>query len=134
MPRRFLLSAEQRTRLFAIPVDYAEMAKHYVLSADDLALVRASGAPSTGLGSLFKAAFTDYALRDQTRREHAVELQEHLHLQGFRLAHWRACLQVGTDTAWATDRGEPIVRAMLAHLRAVNTCSSPPQRYWNGSD
>jgi hypothetical protein len=33
MPRRFLLSAEQRTRLFAIPVDHAEMAKHYVLSA-----------------------------------------------------------------------------------------------------
>jgi len=44
----------------------------------------------------------------------------HLHLRGFRLADWRACLQVGTDTAWATDRGEPIVRAMLAHLRAAN--------------
>jgi hypothetical protein len=27
---------------------------------------------------------------------------------------------VGTDTAWATDRGEPIVRAMLAHLRTAN--------------
>ncbi|HBH41729.1 MAG TPA: hypothetical protein DDW26_07455, partial [Rhizobiales bacterium] len=40
MPRRSLLSNEQRTRLFAIPVDHAEMAKHYVLSADDLALVR----------------------------------------------------------------------------------------------
>ena len=40
MPRRSLLSIEQRTRLFAIPVDHAEMAKHYVLSADDLALVR----------------------------------------------------------------------------------------------
>ena len=41
MPRRSLLSNEQRTRLFAIPVDHAEMAKHYVLSADDLALVLA---------------------------------------------------------------------------------------------
>ena len=40
MPRRSLLSTEQRTRLFAIPVGHAEMAKHYVLSADDLALVR----------------------------------------------------------------------------------------------
>ena len=39
MPRRSLLSNEQRTRLFAVPVDHAEMAKHYVLSADDLALV-----------------------------------------------------------------------------------------------
>ena len=27
---------------------------------------------------------------------------------------------MGTDTAWATDRGEPIVQAMLAHLRAAN--------------
>ena len=34
MPRRFLLSHEQRSRLFAVPVDHAEMAKHYVLSAD----------------------------------------------------------------------------------------------------
>jgi hypothetical protein len=58
--------------------------------------------------------------RDQTCREHAIELQKHLHLRGFKLADWRACLQVGTDTAWATDRGEPIVRAMLAHLRAAN--------------
>ena len=39
MPRRSLLSNEQRTRLFAIPVDHAEM--RYVLSADDLALVLA---------------------------------------------------------------------------------------------
>jgi hypothetical protein len=29
MPRRTLLSAEQRTRLFAIPIDPAEMARHY---------------------------------------------------------------------------------------------------------
>jgi Domain of unknown function (DUF4158) len=66
------------------------------------------------------AALADYALRDQTRREHAIELQKRLRLRAFRLADWRACLQVGTDTAWATDRGEPIVRAMLVHLRAAN--------------
>ena len=64
------------------------------------------------------AAFADYAQRDQTRREHAVELQRYLSLRSFGLADWRACLRVGTDAAWATDRGEPIVRAMLAHLRA----------------
>ena len=40
MPRRTLLSFEQRTRLFAIPTDPAEMARHYVLSSDDLALIR----------------------------------------------------------------------------------------------
>jgi TnpA family transposase len=153
MPRRSLLSAEQRTRLFAIPVDHAEMAKHYVLSADDLALIRTKRRsinrlgfaiqlcllqhPGQGLGPgerppeamtafvahqlrVSPAALADYALRDQTRREHAIELQKRLRLRAFRLADWRACLQVGTDTAWATDRGEPIVRAMLAHLRTAN--------------
>src|SRR5690242_20218835 len=29
-----------------------------------------------------------------------------------------APVRVGSDAAWATDRGEPIVLAMLAHLRA----------------
>lgn len=153
MSRRSLLSTEQRTRLFAIPVDPAEMAKHYMLSAEDLALVRTKRRtvnrlgfaiqlcllrhPGQGLGpgkrppegmigfvaqqlQVSPAAFADYALRDQTRREHAVELQKLLRLRSFRRADWRACLQLGTDTAWATDRGEPIVEAMLAHLRAAN--------------
>jgi hypothetical protein len=129
------------------------MATHYVLSSDDLALVRTKRRSVNRLGFAIElcllrypgqglepgenppevmigfvarqlgvspAVFADYALRDQTRREHAVELQKHLHLRGFTLADWRVCLQVGTDTAWATDRGEPIVRAMLAHLRAAN--------------
>ncbi|MBV8575799.1 MAG: DUF4158 domain-containing protein [Acetobacteraceae bacterium] len=39
MPRRTLLSAEQRARLFGIPTDAAEMAKHYVLTSEDLKLV-----------------------------------------------------------------------------------------------
>jgi Domain of unknown function (DUF4158) len=63
------------------------------------------------------ALFADYAQRDQTRREHAVELQRYLGLRRFGLADWRTCLRVGTGAAWATDRGEPIVRAMLAYLR-----------------
>jgi len=151
MSRRTLLSAEQRTRLFGIRTEASEMAKHYVLSAEDLALIRAkrrSGNrlgfavelcllrhPGQGLGfgehppeamiafvarqlNVSPTAFSDYALRDQTRREHAVELQKLLGVRSFRLADWRACLQVGANAAWATDRGEPIVQAMLAHLRA----------------
>lgn len=41
------------------------------------------------------------------------------------MADWRACLRVGADAAWATDRGEPIVLAMLAHQRA-NGIVLPP--------
>ena len=40
MPARTLLSSEQRTRLFSIPSDTATMTHHYVLDADDLALIR----------------------------------------------------------------------------------------------
>jgi TnpA family transposase len=40
MPPRTLLSSEQRTRLFAILSDSVEMARHYVLGAGDLTLIR----------------------------------------------------------------------------------------------
>jgi TnpA family transposase len=151
MPPRTLLSSEQRTRLFAIPRDSAEMARHYVLGAEDLALIRTKRRsinrlgfavqlcllryPGVGMGpaeqppegmiafvakqlAVPSAVFADYAQRDQTRREHSVELQRYLSLRSFGLADWRACLRVGADAAWATDRGEPIVQAMLTHLRA----------------
>jgi hypothetical protein len=157
MPRS-LLSNEQRARLFAVPIDHAEMAKHYVLSGDDLALVRAKRRsvnrlgfavqlcllryPGLGMGPAeqppealiaFVARqlgvrhidFADYAQRDQTRREHAVELQRYLGLRSFGLMDWRACLRAGADAAWATDRGEPIVQAMLAHLRISGVVPPP---------
>jgi TnpA family transposase len=151
MSRRSLLSAEQRAGLFDVPTTPAEMARHYVLSPEDLMLVRTKRRSMNRLGFAMQlcllrhpghglspgqpppaalldfaaaqlgipaAAFTGYAQRDQTRREHAAELQAILGLRSFRLADWRDCLRVGADAAWSTDRGEPIVRAMLAHLRA----------------
>ena len=151
MPPRTLLSSEQRTRLFAIPTDAPEMTRHYVLDADDLALVGARRRAGNRLGFAVQlcalrhpgrvldpselppapmlafvarqigvdpALFGEYARRAETRREHLLELQRLLRLRSFGLADWRACLRVGTDAAWATDRGEPIVQAMLAHLRA----------------
>ena len=50
MSRRTLLSSDQRTRLFSIPTEAAEMAKHYVLGPEDLALVRTKRRPSNRLG------------------------------------------------------------------------------------
>src|SRR3984885_9656749 len=151
MPARILLSPEQRPRLFTIPTDTAEMTRHYVLGADDLALVGARRRAGNGLGfavplcalrhpgraldpsespptpmlafvarqiGVDLTLFGEYGRRAETRREHLLELQRLLHLRSFDLADWRACLRVGTAAAWATDRGEPIVQAMLAHLRA----------------
>jgi hypothetical protein len=76
--------------------------------------------------------FGDYAHRAKTRREHLAELQQCLHVRSFRVADWRACLQAGTNAAWATDRGEPIVQAMLAHLRP-EALLSLPLRCWSVS-
>jgi len=151
MPRRTLLSSEQRMRLFGIPTEPAEIAKHYVLSVEDLELVRTKRRPSNRLGFAAQLSalrypgrpldpaevppapvltfianqvgtdpkiFGDYAHRAETRREHLLELQQYLGLRSFRLADWRACLHVGANAAWATDRGEPIMQAMLTHLRA----------------
>jgi TnpA family transposase len=50
MSRQTLLSAEQRTRLFGIPTEASEMAKHYVLSPEDLALIRAKRRSGNRLG------------------------------------------------------------------------------------
>lgn len=152
MPRRSLLSVEQRACLLAVPDTPEAMARHYLLGPDDLALIRAKRRPGNRLGFAIQlcllrfpgralaagevpptpmAAFVasqlgvapsqlaDYAQRDETRREHVGELQNYLHLHSFRLADWRACLREGTAAAWATDRGEPIVLAILAHLRAA---------------
>ena len=137
---RTLLSAEQRTRLFSIPIDTAEVTRHYVLDADDLALIGARRRASNRLGfavqfsalrypgrvpdpsksppvpmlafvakqiGLDPALFGEYARRAETRREHLLELQRLLRLPSFGLADWRACLRVGTDAAWATDRPRP---------------------------
>lgn len=78
------------------------------------------------------ATFVDYARRDQERREHATELHATLGLRSFRLSDWRDCLRIGTHAAWGTDCGEPIVQAMLAHLRA-NGVLVPGLRCSNGS-
>jgi hypothetical protein len=156
---RALLSTEQRNRLFAIPADRAEMARHYVLAPDDLMLIGAKRRtpnrlgfaiqlcllryPGQGLGpgehppepllafvaeqlGLTAAAFADYAARDQTRREHALELQALLGLRRFGFPAWRDCLRVGTEAAWSTDRGEPIVRAMLDQLRRTKIILPAP--------
>ena len=50
MPRHALLSSEQSARLFSIPTDVAEMARHFVLSAEDLALIRTKRRAANRLG------------------------------------------------------------------------------------
>jgi hypothetical protein len=55
------------------------------------------------------------AVKDIAVKKYVVKLsaEEREHLDGY-------CLKAGADAAWATDRGEPIVPAMIANLRANN--------------
>jgi TnpA family transposase len=60
MPRRTLLSSEQRIRLFAIPTDSAEMARHYALSSDDRELIRTKRRAINRLGFAIQLCLLRY--------------------------------------------------------------------------
>src|ERR1700735_3882760 len=73
MPRRTLLSSEQRTRLFAIPIDPAEMARHYVLSTEDLALIRSKRRTVNRLGFAIQLCLLRYPGQGLGPDEHPPE-------------------------------------------------------------
>ncbi|MGZ8975467.1 DUF4158 domain-containing protein, partial [Methylomagnum sp.] len=67
---------------------------------------------------LAPGVFDDYARRAETRREHLVELQACLGLRPFRREDLRPVARAALDEAIGTDRGDLIVAAMVACLRA----------------
>ena len=58
-----------------------------------------------------------YDRREQTRREHLVELQTAFGFQTFALLHYRAAVPWLTDVALQTDKGVVLVQALMGHLR-----------------
>jgi len=63
--------------------------------------------------------FADYAAREETRREHLLELCQHLQIRPFGRADLRPMFEVALQTANGTDRGEVIALAMIEKLRAA---------------
>ena len=63
MPRRALLTADQRARLFAIPVDPAEMARHYIFDKSDLARIRSKRRAVNQLGFAVRCACSAFRAR-----------------------------------------------------------------------
>lgn len=61
--------------------------------------------------------FDRYATRAPTLREHRAEIEALLGLRAFERADMRAMLALGMEIATSTDRGEPIVAAMVERLR-----------------
>jgi len=54
MPRREILSPAQREALLVIPVDRASLIEHYVLSEQDLSLIRRRRGDHNRLGGCFR--------------------------------------------------------------------------------
>lgn len=71
------------------------------------------------------AQFGNYAERDQTRREHAIEIQAALGLRPFTSALYRELAAWLLPTAFSTDHGPTLVAALLEELR-VRRIVCPP--------
>ena len=63
------------------------------------------------------AAFTEYASRETTLREHRAEIEAWMELRGFERRDRPAMLAIALDAAASTDRSEVIVGAMTRRLR-----------------
>jgi hypothetical protein len=71
------------------------------------------------------AHFGDYAERDQTRREHVLEIQTALGLRPLTRAIYREVAAWLLPTALATDHGPTLVATVLEELRARRIVCPP---------
>ena len=62
-----------------------------------------------------------YGRREQTRREHLLEMQAAFGFETFALPHYRAAVPWLTDVALQTDKGVLLVQALMGHLRRQGT-------------
>jgi len=58
-----------------------------------------------------------YAEREETRREHLLELRPYLGLEPFRLADYRQVVQAATELALQTDKGIVLATSVIDALR-----------------
>jgi hypothetical protein len=149
MPHRTVLSAAQRSHFAALPTEHAELAKYYLLSDEDLALVQERRREENRLGFAVQLcltqypgrllrvgehpplpllrfmadqvgadanAFGAYAKRAETRREHALLLQERFALMTFSGHHFREVARWLVPIAADNPNGNLLVGAVLNEL------------------
>lgn len=69
--------------------------------------------------SIDPAVFELYAKRDETRREHVVEIVAQLDLRPMQESNYRMCIRAAAAGAVATEKGEPIALAVIDALKAA---------------
>ena len=74
------------------------------------------------------AAFADYARRDETRREHLIEVQGYLSLRAAAREDRRFALLAAIDAATVTDKGLPIGEAIINRFRDRGTLLPSAER------
>jgi len=62
-------------------------------------------------------SWDEYGLREQTRREHLVELQTLFGFQPFTMSHYRQAVHTMTELAMQTDKGIVMANALIDYLR-----------------
>ena len=67
-----------------------------------------------------------YGQREQTRREHLLELQAAFGFHTFGLPHYRAAVPWLAEVARQTDKGVVLVQALMGHLRRQGICPPLP--------
>ncbi len=154
MPRRSILTDRQRSALFDLPTDDAELLQHYTLADDDIEHIRGRRKAENRLGfalqlcafrypgrllipgetiplevSRFIAAqlgmnpedLENYAIREETRRDHLVELRA---IYDFRMFSGRGArdLKVWLEHEAETARSnEDLARRFIDECRRTQT-------------
>ncbi len=149
MPRRELLTSQERALLLAFPDDQAELIRLATLASDDLAFVRQRRGEHNRLGIAvlmvylrygrvlgeeekphenllsFVAAQLEiapsvwelYAVRDETRREHLLDLLARLGMEQFGSREYRSISAWLEPIALQTTRGMVLAEAVVEKLR-----------------
>ena len=142
MLRRSILSAAERDSLLALPDTQDELIRHYMFSESDLSVIRQRRGDANRLGvavqlcllpdaavplfllqwigrqlRLDPACWPQYSEREETRREHLLELRAYLGMELFGLAHFRQAVHATTELALQTDKGIMLASNVLDSLR-----------------
>jgi hypothetical protein len=72
------------------------------------------------------AAWEQYAARDETRREHAIEAQTALGLRPFTVTEYRGLRAWLTELALRTQKATAIAEQFIERLRTMRIVQAPP--------
>lgn len=146
MPRRSILSAAERDSLLVLPDTQDELIRHYTFSEHDLSLIRQRRGDANRLGiavqlcllpdatvpmpllqwigqqlQLDPVCWPQYAEREETRREHLLELRAYLGMEPFGQMHHRQAVHATTELALQTDKGIVLANSVVETLRHKHT-------------